>query len=140
MPLVIPNVGALRLLPLTLGKASNSSLAWEVVLFVNNYTPVPGSVYADFTPASFTGGSPVAIDQTLWDSPTVISDRASSEYDGGTPIVWTNGSSAQTAYGYLVYDTVDNTVLWAERFGTERIVNPGSDLELFLNFTGGTQL
>lgn len=140
MPIVVPNAGALVLLPITLGKASFPGSHWQLHLYQNAYTPVPLSVPADFTESSFGSYAQVDIDPSLWTSPTIISNRASETANSGTPYSWTNTGSPQTVYGYYVTDFAGTTVIFAEQFATPRTLNTGDTLQLTLNFTGGTQM
>lgn len=136
--LVVPNEGAIHLLNFTLGRVLVGSSTQKVGLYLNNITPVPGSVYADFVIATGSGMDPQTITPGTWSSPTIVSDRASSFYGSPTPFSFTNGGSTVTAYGYLVFDSSGPTVLWAQVFDAPRVLNPGDILNEQLNLTGGT--
>lgn len=140
MPIVVPNEGAPKLLRPTLGVVDATSYAWYVRLYKNDYTPVPGSTLGNFTYADFTGADPVALDESLWGGFAIVSDRAVAIYDSGTPIEWENTGSAQTVYGYVVYDDNDNAVLFAERFASPEDLDTLDVLQLVLKFTGGTEI
>jgi hypothetical protein len=141
MPIVVVNEGAPFLLNATLGVEDATLWLNYLDLYTNNYTPVPASVLGNFTQPSFSGYSAFPLVNSDWASPTIISDRASSEYQAGTPITWTNGGpSPVTIYGYTVYNNDHNALLYAEKFATPRTLNPGDTLELILVFTGGTEL
>lgn len=140
MPLIIPNEGAPTLLKFTLGLAAPSSITWGVALYTNNPTLGPGTIYAYLTQASGTGMNSQTVSPSAWGAPTIISNRASSTYGSPTPFNFTNGTgSAITAYGYLVFDATNSLILFCETFASSRTLNPGDELQLTLNFTGGTQ-
>jgi hypothetical protein len=139
MPLVLPNQGEGILLKNTLKGGLEGDPAWNVGLYINNYTPVQTSVNADFTEATFPGYAQEAIDPSLWTSPTIISNRASMTANSGDPYEFTNSGSSQTIYGYFIYDTTSSLIIGAEKFATSRTINTGDTLEVTVNWTGGTQ-
>jgi hypothetical protein len=140
MPIVVPNESAGYLTIAAIGKLDTTPLTMVLRLYTNNYTPVPGSHVADFTEATFTGYAAVTLNNSLWGSPTIVSDRGQTIYDSGTPVPFvSSGGSPQTIYGYFLENTDAGVVWFAEKFATARTVNPGDTLDLTLVFTGGTQ-
>jgi len=83
-------------------------------LYSNNYTPVDGSVLANFTESAFAGYASQIVLAADWTSPV----------DDGTCVTctapahtWTStGAPAEQAYGYFVTSSVDAVLLWAEKF------------------------
>lgn len=102
-------------------------------LFVNDYTPVEGSVDSDFTEMSTQGYADIALAGASWvvtpGSPT------SAAYAQQT---WTfDGTGGPTVvYGYYVVQAVSGIIMVAERFGTPpTIVNNGDQIKVTPNFT-----
>lgn len=90
----------------------------KLKLYVNNYTPGPGSGPGDFTQASFGGYS--AIDLPDTEKPTVRLDTEGNAY-GIDPILRVfsvSGVSAEVAYGLYITDDAGTTLLGAARFDT----------------------
>lgn len=114
MPIVAPNDGLPLLIGILFKDAAVPALDWKLGLFVNNYTPVQASVFADFTLATFTGYSAADISRAGWNAPALIGNKAQIQY-GYTPIVWTATAVFQIVFGYLIYD-LSNKVLLSERF------------------------
>jgi len=136
--LVIPTQGAELLLRFMFGQADPVADGWSIVMYENDYTPLPSSVFADFTFASFPGGDPIGLDLSGWGDYTVVSDRVKASYIPSFIPQWTNGGSTTTVYGYLVYDATETKVLFAERFDTPRVLNPAGSITIYPTFDGGT--
>lgn len=140
MALVVTTAGELRLLLWTLkaivigaaaGQISNSL---EVMLFKNDYIPVPGTVLGSLTEADFTGYARTSFNRADWGAITTIANKASvtapdQEFD-------CTGGSSQTVYGYAVLDPSDDVVVWAERFGTAQTIANGETITVRPKFTG----
>lgn len=138
MAAVILNEGKLLLLQYSLGNLNGGSATWKCALYINNLAPAATNVFADFTLATFTGSTPKTLTPASWSSPTIITNRAVSDYDVGTPLNWKNTGSVQTVYGYIVYNT-SSIGYWAELFGASRTLNFNEDLDLVLQFRGTTE-
>lgn len=82
-----------------------------VRLFVNNLTPTPANVRADFAEAGFTGYAP----RTLVSAPIgKIKVRDGLYQIGWGPFTWTNtGATTQVIYGFYV--TGGATSLWVSK-------------------------
>lgn len=107
LPLKVPNVGLEEMLPLLTGDLAGA----EVCLFVNNYTPVAGSVVGNFTEATFPGYArePLA----GWDAVAIVSDHARQNADDCEFTLSATGGP-YSVYGYFVL-TAGGDLLWAER-------------------------
>jgi hypothetical protein len=85
-----------------------------VRLYKNNHTPTSASILTDFTEADFTSYA----DLGLPISPTVGWDG--TKVTATFPLLtWTTGDVTnlpQTIYGYVVWNTADSSVWWAEKF------------------------
>lgn len=116
MSLITSNVGELLLLTWAV-KSTTTPENMVLKLYKNNYTPVAGSVAADFTEADFSGYSAATLSRGNWGTPTTVSGKATSVY--GSAQTFTAGSS-QTVYGYYVVGATSGTLIFAERFTTAK--------------------
>lgn len=123
--MVIPDAGKLLLAEWMLKTESASFGALGLALFTNNYTPVDGSIFSSFTPASFTGSSAITVARSDWDAPSLTGHVA---YIGVTPPPsWTcTAGGPQTCYGWFLYDITTSTVIAAQRFATARVMDVGA--------------
>jgi hypothetical protein len=97
-------------------------------LFTNNYTPVPGSVLADFT--EMTGTGYAAITLNAWGTPVLGGDGFYTT--ANSAITWSNtgGTSWAPAYGWYYLDSTGTKVLSAALFTTPITVAAGGTLPL----------
>jgi hypothetical protein len=98
---------------------------WYVDLFMNDHSPQPGDVTADYTLPTWPGYTHQPI--TLGDfSRAATADHVAVSTYGGTlyyPVP--EGSGTQTVYGYLLSDNFGN-LIWSEAFSsTLSITFPG---------------
>lgn len=94
-------------------------------LYQNNYTPVDGSTPSDFTDATFTGYAEVALSFAAGWSVSIAANIA--YLTKSAPITFTcTGGSAQTIYGWYIYNADDTTVWCAQKFTTARSMTPGA--------------
>ena len=119
MAIVLPAVGEDRLLARALGKVVPTDGDVTLKLYVNDYTPVTGSVAGSFTEMSTNGYAAKTLAQESW-TVSQVSSKASASYAQQT---WTfdDTGGENTIYGYFVIDE-DAVVLWAERFADPRTV------------------
>ncbi len=93
-----------------------NSNSYELALYVNDYTPVPGVDETDVTEATFSGYSRVGVSGVFWpvgeDGDVVIATSAT------TGTFTPTAASAEIVYGYYVYDTADGFLSWAQRLTT----------------------
>lgn len=89
----------------------------HVKLFKNNYTPVPGSIFSNFTEADFTGYAHQAL---VMDLPVTVGGKAQCTNHAPLVYVQTGIATTNTIYGYYVCLDADTygygRLLWAERF------------------------
>lgn len=108
--------------------------SWKLRLFINDYTPLPSSVFADFVEASFAGYANIDVVQANWQNVTVAAHVASST--NSTTYTFqanSSGVTPQTVYGYCV--TSGASVLeYAERFADAYNVTNGVRLDLVLKW------
>lgn len=138
MALVVPNVGELELLNRLLqgGNYANDG-NYVLKLFKNNYTPTTVSTLGDFTEADFTNYVSVTLSQTMWGTASTNgNDKAESSYSQQS---WTCGSTGNTVYGYYVEGAVSGQLLWAEKFGSAKVLTNGDILNLVPVITLSTE-
>ena len=115
MPLVAPNEGLTLLIGVLFRDAAPPALDWQLMLWVNDYTPVQATVLADLTLATFTGYSNVGLTRGTWTAPVLVGNKSMVQYDT-VPITWIATGGYETVYGYAIYDPTEDVVLIAERF------------------------
>lgn len=107
-------------------------------LFKNNYTPIAGSLLADFTEADFTGYASVTL--AGWTTPVIISGKSSTS---ANPVTFTTGTvgTGNTIYGYYVTDSTNTKLLFAERDANAPIAMnvTGYQYKVTVNFTEKSQ-
>jgi hypothetical protein len=130
MPLVITDNGMLEFVSRMVG-AITTTPDWLVGLFVNNITPDRETVLGDFVEPSWPGYGRVELFTFDWQSPVIVDDRAELVY-GSSPIAWANDGSIQTVFGYFVVNDLDDGIMWAEAFGTPRVMPSDAVLQLDL--------
>lgn len=100
----------------------------QLKLFVNDYTPVDGSVAANFTEMSTHGYAQKVLTKTNWVvSAGADGSPASAAYATQT---WTfTAAAVQNVYGYFILDATTGLLLWAERFASAKpIENTGDQI------------
>lgn len=134
MSLVVPINGELQLLNVLVQgtNAANSTEAYKLRLFTN--TDVPSSTWTTATPteANFTGYGTVTLARASWGAATNVGGIANTVYATQS---YTCGASGNTVQGYWVEGATSGTMLWAEKFGTARVLANGDVLNLTPNFT-----
>lgn len=114
--LKVPNEGEIKLLDKILHDGTE---VLSLRLFNNNYTPDDATTISNFSEATFTNYVALPISSASFGAAETVSDKASSTF--GSAQTWTCGSTGDTVYGYFVMDSVSK-ILWAEKFGTARVV------------------
>lgn len=119
---LVPNAGEAIALDRFL-KTSDETLK----LYVNDYTPVEGSVAGDFTEMSTQGYAAKTLTAASWSSGAYAQQTWTFDGTGGSTVV----------YGYFVIDAGSGTIMFAERFGTPpTIVNNGDQIKVTPTVTG----
>jgi hypothetical protein len=83
-------------------------------LYANNYTPVGGSVLANFTETAMANYAVQTLTGANWTFATV-SNVVTASYPQLTYVFTAGG---ETVFGYYVTDNAVTKVLWAEKFAT----------------------
>ena len=119
---LVPNAGEALALDRFLKTADET-----LKLFVNDYTPVEGSVAGDFTEMSTQGYAAKTLTAASWTTGIYAQQTWTFDGTGGSTIV----------YGYFVIDAGTGTIMFAERFGTPpTIVNNGDQIKVTPTVTG----
>lgn len=134
MPLVVPDVGELRLLDTMLKLALSTNENHILKLFKSDSTPSADSAPGSFTEADFTNYAARTLSRSTWNSAVTVSNKAEASY-GAAPQSWTCGATGNTIYGYWVEGSTSGACLWAERFSTSRVIASGDVLNITPKFT-----
>lgn len=119
MALLISTEGQLELLDKMLKDALSSDENYILKLYRNDYTPVLGSTSAAFTEANFGNYSAKTLTRANWAAATTNGSVAQTTY---ATQAWTVATTGNTIYGYWIEAGTSGKVLWAERFGTSRVL------------------
>jgi hypothetical protein len=123
--MVMTNDGKKRGLDLFFGRAADYTENFTVELYQNNYTPVDGSVTADFTAATFTGYSAVTITNGGFAAATIVSSEGNATYTPAPSFTCTGGSS-QTVYGWFLRGATSGKTYFAQKFTAARVMVAGA--------------
>jgi len=91
-----------------------NSDGYEICLFQNDYTPVPGMVDADLVESDFPGYSRVGVGGGVW--PSGVVDNVAIGTSPTTAVFTPSANDAQLAYGYFVNDSGSGILSWAQLF------------------------
>jgi len=129
--LLVPDEGEVNLLSHALNKIASADV--KLCLFTNNYTPVEGSVYADFTEAVAAGYARITLTGASW-TITTTTGVTTATYAQQTFTL----TAASTNYGYFVINNAGDKVLWAERFSDapHTIPSGGGTEKITVNLIG----
>lgn len=126
MPLVVPDVGEVRLLRYIVGNTYPTSLILQ--LYTNDLTPVDTSTDLSFTSATATSYAPATLSPNSWGIGTT-SGTSSALYNSGITFTFGTAAATQNVYGYYVTDQA-GALLWAERFPGAPFALPQSGGEI----------
>ena len=137
MALVIPDASEVLMLRFALGDVTPAATC-KLRLYVNDYTPVPNSVAANFTEMTTQNYAPITLTNTNWtvtaEDPEALGVQAQQTFtfdgSGGNTIV----------YGYYITDDTAGALLWAERFPASPTVPDiiGGTIKITPKFTFAT--
>ncbi len=131
MALTIPNASEVTLLQFALGHSVPGNQLLK--LFTNNVTPGDTDVASTYTEMTGQGYSAKTLTKGNW---SVVSSNGvgTATYAAQT---WTfSGGTAVTAYGYYIVDATSGLLLWAEPFGTAKVIqNVGDQIIITPAFT-----
>lgn len=125
MLMVCPNDGKLKVSDWAFVNDGSSLPDWTLHLFKNDYTPDDDSVLVDFTESTFTGYATVPILRAEMGAPAIDTNVAYTTRDTA-PEFTCSGGSPENAYGWYLTSDDDDTVIFAQRFDTPRVMAPGA--------------
>lgn len=128
--LIVPDVAEINLQTLWLAEVSGLV---QLGLYQNNLTPGSGTVFGDFTAATFTGYASIAVPMG---APATIGGKATITATGVAAFVMGTPGTGNTIYGYYVWVPSTSLLLWAEKFDNSVILaNAGDEIDITLVFT-----
>ena len=132
MALVVPNEGELQLLKQALGAAAIETLVLK--LYTNNYTPVAGSLAANFTEAS--GGGYASKNLTAGSWTYAGSNPTTASYPVQTFTFTGALTTNPTVYGYMIVGATSGKCYWAELLASAFTpANNGDNLQITPTFS-----
>lgn len=108
MALNVPDVGENAILEMIVNKTAPQNLVVE--LFQNNITPSDTDTKATYTAATFPGYAAIALTGATWSTASGGSIAYSAQQT-----FTCSGATSQSVYGYYIYQTTSNILLWSER-------------------------
>ena len=125
MALNVPDVGENAILEMIVNKTAAQNLTLE--LFQNNITPSDTDTKITYTAANFTGYAALTLTGASWNAASAGSIAYSAQQS-----FTCSGASANSIYGYYVYQSVSNILLWSERDASApfTIANSGDKVQL----------
>ena len=133
MALKVPNEGELQLLDKMLLDALSVDENYILKLYRVNRTPGDTDTTSNYTEANFTAYASKTLTRARWNAASTVSGKAESTY--GTQQSWTSGTAGNTIFGYYIVAATSNKLLWAEKFGTPRVLAESDVLNLTPKFT-----
>lgn len=123
MPLIVPDEGEVAMLDMLVNGDSFANV--RLRLYQNNLTPDQDTVYGDFAVATFSG---YGEETPSFGAASIVSHKGKIVDSAERTFVHNGGGTSNTIYGYYVVDSVNNLVLWAERFATPQSMSNNGDL------------
>lgn len=139
---IVPDEGLVQECTTLVDNQFTQFAAWQLLLWVNDYTPDHTTTLADLTEASFAGYSRRALPAANWTTP-VVSGVYATTTNGTTPQVYTNGGgSSVTVFGVAFLDPTTGTLRLVQRLDTPDItaVDPGGTIAVTPRFSYRSQL
>lgn len=129
MALLAPNEGEILLLQYMVNMvASNNAI---LHLYVNDYTPVEASAFANFSETGLGGYAPLTLAGANWT--TQLSGNTAFAIYSEQTFTFTTGISV---YGYFLTNNANTKVLWAERFSGAPFTLPATGGAVSINPRG----
>lgn len=125
--LLVPDVGEVELLDKMMKDALSVDEDYTLKLYKTNVTPAESDTAGSYTVADFTNYVNKTLTRTGWAGASTAGGTTSTTYAQQS---WTCGASGNTVYGYYVIGATSGTLLWAELFGTARVLASGDTLNL----------
>lgn len=134
---IIPDEGLARGLEWTLVNGDTQTIAWELLLFVNDITPDADTVLADLVEPSWPGYSRFPIAPQGWELAAVVEHVALATW-GTDPVQFVNSvGPTETVYGCGYVDPAFGVLRFVQRFdaGDIRPIAAGESVQIVPRFT-----
>lgn len=125
--LLVPDEGEVELLDKMMKDALSVDESSTLKLYKTNVTPGESDTSGSYTEADFTSYTSKTLARASWAGASTSTGTTSTTYAAQS---WTCGASGNTIYGYFVLGASSGKVLWAELFGTSRVLASGDTLNL----------
>lgn len=113
---IIPNEGLILQHQDSLQIGISGRLPWRLMLWKNDYLPVPGTVLASLTECDFAGYGRFTVDPTLWTGFDAVNGCSHATWKS-VPTMWlVNGGPTQTVYGWAMVDEGMGIIKRVQRF------------------------
>lgn len=117
---VIPDEGMKRLQDKMNGVGA---LNFTLRLFQNNFTPVKGSIFSDFTDATFSG----YVAQTCTFGAGTVTSNISTAVAAAITFTRSIGATSNTIYGWYLVDVTTSKVFAANLLATPKVMGTSGD-------------
>jgi len=138
---IVPDEGLADECSAIVNNPATQFVAWQLLLWVNDYTPDDSTTLADLVEATFTGYSRRALVAVNWSVPTVAAHVATTT--NSPTQTWTNGDAAPvTVFGSAYLDVTAGVLRRVQRFDVSDIVavQPGGTITVTPRFSYRSQL
>lgn len=129
---VIPAEGLADGLRWTVNNGATQLNAWQLLLFVNDYTPNTNTTLANLVEPSWVGYSRFPLAPNGWSTPDVVEGVAVTTW-GTDPIIFVNSvGPTETVYGCAYVDPNTGRLQFAQRFepGDIRAIAAGESVQI----------
>lgn len=134
MALKVSTEGELELLDKMIKDHLSTDEKYILRLYRVDHTPANADTTANYTEANFTDYAEVTLNRgTDWNAATTNGTKA--EIEAASQTSWTSGTTGNTIFGYYVVGGTSNKLLWAEKFGTPRVLAEDDILNVTIKFT-----
>ncbi len=129
------NQGELELLDKMIRDHLSTDEKYILRLYKVDHTPVDADTTTNYTEADFTTYAEVTLNRgaTAWNAASTSGTKA--EIELAAQQSWTSGTAGNTIFGYYMVAATSNKLLWAEKFGTPRVLANQDVLNLTPKFT-----
>lgn len=134
MALKVPDEGELELLSKMISDHLSTDEKYILKLYKIDHTPLNADSTSNYTEANFTDYANVTLSRGgAWNAASASGSKA--EIELATQQSWTSGTAGNTIFGYYVVGGTSTKLLWAEKFGTPRVLANQDVLNLTPKFT-----
>lgn len=113
---IMPNQGIIQQHQDSLQVGISGRIPWRLLLWKNDYVPIPTTVVADLTECNWSGYGRVTIDPALWTGFTAYQGCSHATWKT-VPTIWpVTSGPIQTVYGWAMIDEMANVIRRVQRF------------------------